>query len=91
MPTHSTLPQKSSISICVVMLEIASEVKMMTTHNMIAANERATRSRRLKVSAYNNNENAVIAMPAVRIWLMVFRMVIRLSCQVSPMNTSYRR
>ena len=75
----------------VVMLEIASAVKMITTPSMIVANERATRSRRLKVIAYSNKEKAVIAMPAVRIWLTVFRMPIRLSCQGIPIRKSYRK
>jgi hypothetical protein len=35
----------------------------------MTANERATLSRRLKESAYKNSENAVMAIPAVRIWL----------------------
>lgn len=33
-------------------------------------NERATLTRRLKVSEYNNSENAVMAMPAIKIWLI---------------------
>ncbi len=36
------------------------------------ANERATLSRKLKESAYKNRENAVMAIPAVRIWLSVW-------------------
>jgi hypothetical protein len=35
------------------------------------ANERATRSRKLKDRAYKNNEKAVMAIPAVRISLIV--------------------
>jgi hypothetical protein len=35
------------------------------------ANERATRSLRLKVSAYSSKEKAVMAIPAVRSSLMV--------------------
>jgi hypothetical protein len=52
-------------------LSNASEVKTTTTHKRIMANERATRSRKLNDSAYKNNENAVMAIPAVRISLIV--------------------
>ena len=49
----------------------ASAVKTITTQTIMIANDLATRSRKLKVSAYNNKENAVIAIPAVRISLIV--------------------
>lgn len=33
-------------------------------------NERATLTRRLKVSEYNSSEKAVMAIPAIKIWLI---------------------
>lgn len=48
-----------------------SEEKMITKQNMIHANDLATRLRKLKDNPYSNNENATIAIPAVKIWLMV--------------------
>ena len=44
---------------------MASATKIMTRQIRMNAKERATRSLRLKVSAYNNSEKAVIAIPAV--------------------------
>lgn len=44
---------------------------MITKQNMIHANDLATRLRKLKDNPYSNNENATIAIPAVKIWLMV--------------------
>ncbi len=45
----------------------ASAVKTMTTHRRMMAKELATLSLRLKESAYRKSENAVMAIPAVRI------------------------
>jgi hypothetical protein len=57
---------------------------------MMTAKERATRSRKLKVSAYNSNANAVIAMPAVNIWLTVLKKIKIPSCQLPIMVVALR-
>jgi hypothetical protein len=59
------------MSVEVAELSNASDVKTATTHNKMMANDRATLSRKLNDRAYKNNENAVIAIPAVNISLMV--------------------
>lgn len=68
MPIHSSRSHNANIEDEAEILLIASHTKTITTHSKMSANERATRSRRLKVSAYNKIENAVIAIPAVSNW-----------------------
>src|SRR4026207_1799153 len=63
---RSSIPQFGSDLFCK-----ASVVKTTTTHRRIIAKERATRSRKLKDKAYKNSEKAVMAMPAVKMLLMV--------------------
>src|SRR5215208_653914 len=84
MPTHcrrksSSIPQFGMDLFC-----RASVVKTTTTHKRIMAKERATRSRKLKDKAYKNSENAVIAMPAVKMLLIVFNPTSKPSNQ--PLN-----
>ena len=45
--------------------------KMTTKQNMIQAKDLATRLRKLKDSPYSNSEKAAMAIPAVKIWLIV--------------------
>src|SRR5450759_2813812 len=71
IPNHSKRRNKPIMSGEAAELSNASDVKTTTTHNRMMANERATRSRKLNDSAYSNNENAVMAIPAVRISLTV--------------------
>src|SRR6266511_4024697 len=71
IPTHcrrksNSIPQSGMDLFCKAAL-----VKTTTTHKRIMANERATRSRKLNDKAYKNSEKAVIAMPAVKILLIV--------------------
>jgi hypothetical protein len=67
IPIHSTLRNKEIVSSDVEELSMASAVNMTTTHMRIIANARATRSRKLNEREYKNNENAVMAIPAVKI------------------------
>jgi hypothetical protein len=71
IPNHSR--RRNRLITCGVEDELstASEVKTITTHNRMIANERATLSRKLNERAYRNSEKAVIAIPAVRISLTV--------------------
>jgi len=62
-------------------LPMASAEKMITTQTMINANERATRSRKLNDSEYKNSEKAVMAIPAIKISLVVFNTV---SIRINP-------
>jgi hypothetical protein len=50
---------------------IASPEKVNITQARIIAKDRATRSRKLKVSAQIKSDNAVMAMPASKIWFSV--------------------
>src|SRR5512133_3108100 len=90
IPTHckcrsSSIPQSGT-----VLLIRASVVKTATTHKRIMANERATRSRKLNDRAYRNSENAVIAMPAVKILLIVLIPTSKPSSQPLNMQTFQR-
>src|SRR5450759_2809538 len=71
IPNHSKRRNKPIMSGEAAELSNASDVKTTTTHKRMMANERATRSRKLNDSAYRNNEKAVMAIPAVRISLIV--------------------
>ena len=62
---------------------MASPTKMITTQARMTANERATRSRRLNVIACSSREKAVIAIPAVNSWLIVFKPVNK-TCTIVP-------
>jgi len=56
----------------VVVVEVNDSVeKMITRQNMIQAKDLATRSRKLKDNPYSNKEKAAMAIPAVKIWLIV--------------------
>ena len=67
MPNHSNRRNRSTTWGVLEELSSASAVKTVTTHTRMIANERATRSLKLKDKAYKNNEKAVMAIPAVRI------------------------
>ena len=71
MPAHWIFSQKSMKTRFVAVVPSDSAEKITVIKNRMTAKERATRLRKLKVRAYSSNENAVIAMPAVRISLMV--------------------
>ena len=76
MPTHWTRSHKNSSRGDALTEPKASLTKTTTTQARITANDRATRSRRLKDSAYISRENAVMAMPAVNSWFRVRRLEI---------------
>ena len=71
IPNHSKRRKRIIVLEEVAELSNASEVNTITTHKRIMANERATLSLKLKDSAYKNSEKAVMAIPAVRISLIV--------------------
>ena len=71
IPSHSIRRKRAIVSGVTAEVSSASEVKTTTTHSRIIAKDRVTRSRRLNDSAYRNNEKAVMAIPAVRISLIV--------------------
>ena len=75
MPIHCTRSQKSIISGFSLVVPNDSDEKTITRHSMIPAKVRATLSFRLNARLYRSNEKAVTAIPAVRIWLMVSRIV----------------
>src|SRR5215212_4922004 len=87
MPIHCNRNNSSVPQLGIVLLCKASVVKTTTTHNKIIANERATRSRKLNDRAYRNNENAVMAMPAVKILLIVCSPASKPSIQPLNMQT----
>src|SRR5664280_1279397 len=84
IPSHSSRRNRSITRGVVEALSRASEVKTVTTHKRMIAKERATRSRKLKDRAYRNREKAVMAIPAVNIWLTVIIPVSK-SC-VQPLS-----
>jgi len=65
IPIHCMRIQNSSCAVEFASLEIASPTDTRTRHIRMIAKDLATRSRKLKESAYSNSENAVIAIPAV--------------------------
>src|SRR5574341_1960971 len=79
---RSSIPHSGTDLFC-----SASVVNTTTTHNRIMAKERATRSRKLNDKAYRNSENAVIAMPAVRILLRFMKPASRPAVQPLNMQT----
>ena len=87
MPTHcnrkcNSFPQAGMDLLC-----SASVVNTTTTQSKMIANERATRSRKLNDNAYKKSENAVIAMPAVKILLIVCNPASKPSIQPLNMQT----
>ena len=71
MPIHCTRSQKSIMAAFALVEPKDSDENTITRHNMIPAKVRATLSLRLNARLYKSRENAVTAIPAVRIWLMV--------------------
>jgi hypothetical protein len=67
MPTHWHLSQKSIIRGSWLVPPKDSIEKTMTKQIMMMENAHATRSRKLNVKLYRSSENAMIAIPAVRI------------------------
>ena len=59
------------VCVAVVVAVKDSVEKIMTKQNMIQAKDLATRSRKLKDNPYSKSEKAAMAIPAVRIWLIV--------------------
>ena len=70
-PTHSIRSQRSTADCEWITLLIASAVKTMTTQARMKMKLRATWSFRLNWNENSNSENAVMAIPAVRIWFIV--------------------
>jgi len=71
IPTHWMRSHILIVCAVVVVAVKDSVEKMITKQNMIHAKDLATRSRKLKDKPYSNNEKAAIAIPAVKIWLIV--------------------
>src|SRR5512141_1290052 len=84
IPSHCSRSSVSSPQLVVDRFWSASVVKTTTTHRRMIAKDRATRSRKLKEREYKKSENAVMAIPAVRIWLSVWIPTSKLSVQ--PLN-----
>lgn len=82
MPIHWIRIQNSTWGIEVELLAMASPTETSTTHNKMMAKDLATLSRRLKDSAYNNSEKAVIAIPAVNNSLMPLKPLITVSIMI---------
>src|SRR4030042_4096546 len=74
IPSHSDCSHNCNKPSELTMLPIASPTKTITIQIRMSANVRATLSRKLNVRAYNSNENAVIAIPAVSSWLKNFKL-----------------
>jgi hypothetical protein len=88
-PTHCNRWHNSISHASVRVLPIDSAVNTITTHINMMVNDLATRSRKLKENAYNSRENAVIATPAISIWLLVRNKINKILCQLKSTVESY--